>query len=32
LFKRQTGHLKSFWKGIWWHFNNNISFNNNHQI
>jgi GT2 family glycosyltransferase len=26
LFKRQTDHLKSFWKGIWWHFNNNISF------
>jgi GT2 family glycosyltransferase len=26
LFKRQIGHLKSFWKGIWWHFNNNISF------
>lgn len=26
LFRRQTDHLKSFWKGIWWHFNNNISF------
>ena len=26
LFKRQTDHLMSFWKGIWWHFNNNISF------
>lgn len=26
LLKRQTDHLKSFWKGIWWHFNNNISF------
>jgi len=26
LLKRQTGHLKSFWKGIWWHFNNNASF------
>jgi GT2 family glycosyltransferase len=26
MFRRQTDHLKSFWKGIWWHFNNNISF------
>jgi hypothetical protein len=26
LAKRQTDHLRSFWKGIWWHFNHNISF------
>jgi GT2 family glycosyltransferase len=26
LLKRQTDHLRSFWKGIWWHFNHNISF------
>lgn len=26
LLKRQTDHLKSFWKGIWWHFNPNVSF------
>ena len=26
LLKRQTNHLKSFWKGIWWHFNHKISF------
>lgn len=26
LFKRQTDHLKSFWKGIWWHLNQNVSF------
>jgi len=26
LLKRQTDHLKSFWKGIWWHFNHNVSF------
>lgn len=26
LLKRQTDHLKSFWKGIWWHFNRNVSF------
>jgi GT2 family glycosyltransferase len=27
LFKRQKDHLKSFWKGILWHFNHNITFN-----
>jgi hypothetical protein len=27
LIKRQTKHLKSFWKGILWHFNSNIKFN-----
>jgi GT2 family glycosyltransferase len=27
LFKRQKAHLKSFWKGIFWHFNRNITFN-----
>jgi GT2 family glycosyltransferase len=26
LLKRQTNHLKSFWKGIFWHFNSKISF------
>jgi GT2 family glycosyltransferase len=26
LLKRQTNHLKSFWRGIWWHFNHSISF------
>jgi GT2 family glycosyltransferase len=26
LLKRQTKHLKSFWKGIWWHFNHRITF------
>jgi GT2 family glycosyltransferase len=26
LVKRQMNHLKSFWKGIWWHFNHDISF------
>lgn len=26
LLKRQTDHLKSFWKGILWHFNSRISF------
>ncbi|MGZ3837354.1 MAG: glycosyltransferase family 2 protein [Flavisolibacter sp.] len=26
LLKRQTDHLKSFWKGIFWHFNPKISF------
>jgi hypothetical protein len=26
LLKRQTDHLKSFWKGILWHFNSKISF------
>lgn len=25
LLKRQTDHLRSFWKGIWWHFNRNVS-------
>ena len=25
LLKRQTNHLKCFWKGIWWHFNHKIS-------
>lgn len=27
LLRRQTKHLKSFWKGILWHFNHNITFN-----
>jgi len=27
LWKRQTDHLKSFWKGILWHFNSKITFN-----
>jgi GT2 family glycosyltransferase len=27
LFKRQKGHLRSFWKGIMWHFNKKITFN-----
>jgi GT2 family glycosyltransferase len=27
LIKRQNQHLKSFWKGIMWHFNRNITFN-----
>ena len=26
LLRRQTDHLVSFWKGIWWHFNQKISF------
>jgi len=26
LWKRQTNHLKSFWRGIWWHFNHKITF------
>src|SRR5829696_4228065 len=26
LLKRQTDHLKSFWKGIGWHFNRKISY------
>lgn len=27
LIKRQNQHLKSFWKGIMWHFNRSITFN-----
>lgn len=27
LVKRQTQHLKSFWKGILWHFNRSITYN-----
>lgn len=27
LFKGQSQHLKSFWKGIFWHFNRKITFN-----
>lgn len=27
LIKRQGQHLRSFWKGIMWHFNRNITFN-----
>ncbi|MGB3008462.1 MAG: glycosyltransferase family 2 protein [Chitinophagaceae bacterium] len=27
LFKRQKQHLRSFWKGIMWHFNHEITFN-----
>lgn len=27
IWKGQKNHLKSFWKGIMWHFNNKISFN-----
>lgn len=27
LIKRQKEHLKSFWKGIFWHFNSKITFN-----
>jgi GT2 family glycosyltransferase len=27
LFKGQMAHLKSFWKGIMWHFNHKITFN-----
>jgi len=27
LIKGQKAHLKNFWKGIFWHFNNNITFN-----
>jgi GT2 family glycosyltransferase len=26
LAKRQRAHLRSFWKGIWWHFDNKVSF------
>jgi GT2 family glycosyltransferase len=26
LLKRQTAHLRSFWKGIWWHFDHSVSF------
>ena len=27
ILKKQTDHLKSFWKGILWHFNSKITFN-----
>src|SRR6202012_1740561 len=27
LFKGQKDHLRSFWKGIMWHFNRSITFN-----
>jgi GT2 family glycosyltransferase len=27
LLKKQKDHLKSFWKGIFWHFNSKITFN-----
>jgi hypothetical protein len=27
LLKKQTDHLRSFWKGILWHFNSKITFN-----
>ena len=27
LLKKQRDHLKSFWKGIFWHFNSKITFN-----
>ncbi|MBI3138208.1 MAG: glycosyltransferase family 2 protein [Sphingobacteriales bacterium] len=27
IFKSQKAHLRSFWKGIMWHFNHKISFN-----
>ncbi|MBN8876945.1 MAG: glycosyltransferase family 2 protein [Chitinophagaceae bacterium] len=27
IFKRQSHHLRSFWKGIMWHFNRKITFN-----
>jgi GT2 family glycosyltransferase len=27
LLKKQKDHLRSFWKGIMWHFNPNITFN-----
>ncbi|MES2880867.1 MAG: glycosyltransferase family 2 protein, partial [Bacteroidota bacterium] len=27
IVKRQNHHLRSFWKGIMWHFNRNITFN-----
>ncbi len=25
LFRKRLDHLKSFWKGVWWHFTHNIS-------
>jgi GT2 family glycosyltransferase len=27
IIKKQKDHLRSFWKGIFWHFNSNIKFN-----
>ena len=27
LLKGQKAHLRSFWRGIWWHFDRRITFN-----